>query len=330
MQATTTIRRIILWSGQSLARNKLLSVTTVIGIALILFFTSILDGANFLSSAGIDEISGKIDLTLEITDGTKIDDPIVQQLKSSLENIGLTVEATSKEQALERFKQISPPDLVQFLDTYGINPLPASLLVKAETLEQYQQVENIVSKADFHGIVNLDANENGFVQQKNRIEKIAQITTAVSRAVIAIQALFWIIAVIIIVNTLQIVISHHREEISIMQLVGAPHTIIMGPFVIEGVFYALLGVILGTVGFMAAVRVVQAGIHEYLPQTPLSPLFNVFSTHYWSRLPMVIGYDLLVFALIGVIASLIALIYRVNILPERWLRRMPLPVAGSD
>lgn len=320
MQATTTIRRIFLWSGQSLSRNKLLSFTTVIGIALILFFTSILEGANFLSSAGIDEISGKIDLTLEITDGTRIDDPAVLRLKSALENLGLVIETTSKEQALERFKQVSPPDLVEFLDTYGINPLPSSLLVRAGTLEEYQQVENVVGRAEFAGIVNLDANENGFVQQKERIEKIRQITSAVSRAVLAVQALFWIIAIIIIVNTLQIVISHHREEIGIMQLVGAPHAIIMGPFMLEGVIYALVGVILGTGMFAVAVEVVRAGILEYLPRTPLGPLFSVFSGHYREQFLMILGSDLLVFGAIGIVASLIALVYRVNLFPERWLR----------
>lgn len=329
MQATTTIRRIFLWSGQSLSRNKLLSLTTVVGIALILFFTSILDGANFLSSAGIDEISGKIDLTLEINEGTRIDDPTVQGLKSSLENLGLSVEATSKEQALEKFKQVSPPDLVEFLDNYGINPLPASLLVKAETLEQYQQVENVVSKSDFKGIVNLDANENGFLQQKERIEKISRITGAVSRGVFAVQALFWIIAVIIIVNTLQIVISHHREEINIMQLVGAPHAIIMGPFVLEGIIYALLGVVLGTGVFMTAVRILQSGVSEYLPQTPLTPLFNIFSEYYWGRLPMILLSNLVVFGMIGILASLIALVYRVHLWPERWLRKSHAPATAA-
>lgn len=321
MQATTTAKRILLWGGQSLARNKLLSLTTVVGIALILFFTSILEGANFLSSAGIEEISGKIDLTLEINEGTRIDDPAVRGLESALENIGLSVETTSKEQALEKFKQVSPPDLVEFLDTYGINPLPASLLVKAETLEQYQQIEGVVGKADFQGIVNLDANENGFVQQKERIEKISRITGAVSRTVFVVQALFWIIAIVIIVNTLQIVIAHHREEIGIMQLVGAPHAIIMGPFVLEGIIYALGGVILGTGVFMTVVKILQMGASEYLPQTPLSPLFNVFSDHYWDRLPLIFLSDLVVFAIIGILASLIALIYRVNLLPDQWLRR---------
>jgi cell division protein FtsX len=167
--------------------------------------------------------------------------------------------------------------------------------------------------------VNLDQNENGFLRQKERIGKIQQITEGISRGVVAVRTLFFIIAVLIIVNTLQIVIAHHREEIDIMQVVGAPHAIIMGPFIIEGVVYAVLGVLLGTGVYLFSLQMIQAKILVYLPQTALHPFFSVLVNHYSSEFFRILLSNILWFSLIGVVASLIALSYLVTFLPIQWV-----------
>ena len=51
-------------------------------------------------------------------------------------------------------------------------------------------------------------------------------------------------SVLITFNTIRLAIYTHREEVSIMRLVGASNTFIRGPFMLQGVMYGLISGVL--------------------------------------------------------------------------------------
>ena len=49
-----------------------------------------------------------------------------------------------------------------------------------------------------------------------------------------------VIAIMVAYNTVRLAIYNSKDEISVMQLVGASYAFIRGPFLVEGVMYGLL------------------------------------------------------------------------------------------
>ena len=70
-----------------------------------------------------------------------------------------------------------------------------------------------------------------------------------------------IAAVLLIATTIRLSAYARRKEIGIMRLVGASNRFIQTPFVLEGVFAALIGSLLASAAIVAGV---QFGVDDYL------------------------------------------------------------------
>jgi cell division transport system permease protein len=78
---------------------------------------------------------------------------------------------------------------------------------------------------------------------------------------IGIAALMLIAAVLLIATTIRLSAYARRRELGIMRLVGASNRFIQTPFILEGVFAALIGSALASVAIIA---MVQIGVGDYL------------------------------------------------------------------
>ena len=70
-----------------------------------------------------------------------------------------------------------------------------------------------------------------------------------------------IAAVLLIATTIRLSAYARRRELGIMRLVGASNSFIQTPFILEGVFAALIGSALASGAIVAGVRF---GVHDYL------------------------------------------------------------------
>lgn len=310
----TVFKRIFGYTWTNIARNKLLSLSTCIVVILIVFFINILSSINYLANYSIESINKKIDLTLELQESVSFDSPEITKLQAELTTIGVTVLQVSKEQALQDFKQILP-DLGNFLETYRQNPLPASLYVTTKSLEDYNKVSSIVGKEEYRKSINFDQNDNSFVSQQQRISKVVNIASTSQWFILLLQALFFLIAIIIIVNTIKIVVHDRREEINIMQLVGASKSFIALPFILEGVLYGIAGVIIGLLLYVIALNAVYFNVNLLLPGLYIQSFIESLWKYYNATIILIVSKQLLMFVLIGVCGSLLALspfLYKIN------------------
>lgn len=310
----TLLRRLLSSTWASMTRNKLLSLATVIVTVLIVFFLNILGSINYLANYSIDSINRKIDLTLELKDGVELDAQPVEQLKQELEQKGASVVKISKEQALEDFKMILP-DLGNFLETYRQNPLPASLYVTTPSLPSYEQITAVVEKPQYKQIINFDQNENSFLNQKTRITKIVDISEAAKRFVLVLQILFFLVAIIIILNTIQIIVYHRREEIRIMKLVGASKAYIASPFVLEGIIYGITGALIGLFLYLLFLNLMYFNIGQLLSGAYIKSFVTSLWQYYNQQIVVITLQQILTFTLLGIFSSLIALARFVNLIP---------------
>ncbi|MCX7522008.1 permease-like cell division protein FtsX [Microbacterium sp. STN6] len=99
------------------------------------------------------------------------------------------------------------------------------------------------------------------VDQRSYLEPIFQILNVASYTAIGIAALMLVAAAMLIATTIRLSAISRRRELGIMRLVGASNRFIRTPFILEGVFAALIGSILAGA---AVVGIVQFFVHNYL------------------------------------------------------------------
>ncbi|MBV8197944.1 MAG: hypothetical protein JO263_07400 [Candidatus Eremiobacteraeota bacterium] len=103
------------------------------------------------------------------------------------------------------------------------------------------------------------------------VQRLLQLGAVLRRVGIAVIAVFFAVAGIIIANTIRLTVFARRREIAIMQLVGATNTYIRLPFICEGLLAGLIGAAVA-VGLLAVARgTLWPRLLEALPWVQLTP-----------------------------------------------------------
>jgi cell division transport system permease protein len=87
---------------------------------------------------------------------------------------------------------------------------------------------------------------------------------------LAVAVVLLVVAVLIILTTIQLAIFTRRREIEVMRLVGASKTFIRVPFMAEGLVQGLVGALLA----IGVLRIFQPVFENSLPSSDQLPLFG--------------------------------------------------------
>ena len=160
-----------------------------------------------------------------------------------------SVTYVSKDEALRRAQ--GRPGLGQLANATESNPFPASLDVDVKRIEDVGAVAQSVRytpPVDPSDPTSYDA---------NAFSRIQTALTVVAIIGIAFLALLAFVAVSVTGNSIRAAIHARRDELTIMQLVGAPRWMVRGPLVIEG---ALTGAVAGALAGLATLGIALAAI----------------------------------------------------------------------
>jgi len=159
----------------------------------------------------------------------------VQKLQQKIQKHYLvdSVIFVSPEQALSEFEKDFGADLVAVLDE---NPLPPSIRVILKSGES-----RITVIQDFVGEIKTFDGVDDVVFQTEIIKLINEYSLIGIIVSISIGLTIFIIATLLIFNTIRLTIYARRTLIEIMKLVGATNFFIKGPFIMEGIFQGLFG-----------------------------------------------------------------------------------------
>ncbi|MDP3970296.1 MAG: permease-like cell division protein FtsX [bacterium] len=233
-----SIYRTTKFAAQTFYRNLWLSVITIFILILTLFTVSLVATMNLLADRAISAVEEKIDVDIYFADNTSEENIIAAQM--FLEDVPevKNVRYVSKDEALEKFKDSHADnvDIQNALEELDENPLPASLIVQANELSDYEVIMQQFNNSEF----DIFTEEKNFSDQQAVIDKLSAITTRVYQVGVAVSAVFIVISVVMMFNTIRLAIYAHREELAIMKLVGATNAFIRAPFILEGAFYAVL------------------------------------------------------------------------------------------
>ena len=147
---------------------------------------------------------------------------------------------------------------------------PAASFVKPEMLNEAFRVNLkdpsnadvlIESLSSLAGVQSVD-------DQRKYLDQIFSVLNAASYTAIGLAVLMLIAAVLLIATTIRLSAFSRRRELGIMRLVGASNRFIQTPFILEGVFAALIGSVLAGGAIVAIVHFFVRGyLQTVLPAT---------------------------------------------------------------
>jgi cell division transport system permease protein len=152
-----------------------------------------------------------------------------------------------------------------FQDQFAGNPVAD--YVTADQLNQTFWV-NLVDPAQSDVLVESLSGVSGVenvADQRKYLDQIFSVLNVASYTAIGIAVLMLVAAALLIATTIRLSAFSRRKEIGIMRLVGASNRFIQTPFILEGVFAALLGSVLAGGAIVALVHwFVQGFLAEQL------------------------------------------------------------------
>lgn len=240
-----TFKRIFKWGFINFFRNGVVSVATVLVMSLSIFMIGlVIIGSIFLNGV-ITSLEEKVDISVYFKAGSPEGE--ILSLQKDLEghtDVG-NVKYISQDEALRVFKERHANDdlVLQSLDVVEENPFSASLEIKAKDTGKYGEIAKFLEEQSAANLI--DVNPNGekkitYRQNQAAIEKLATILSTAKIVGFAVSLMLAVIAIMVAYNTVRLAIYNSKEEISVMQLVGASYAFIRGPFLVEGVMYGLI------------------------------------------------------------------------------------------
>ncbi|HAV93141.1 TPA: hypothetical protein DCW38_08195 [candidate division WOR-3 bacterium] len=235
-------------------KNKSMNLITVgiITISIFIFGLFIAGTANLLNVIKLAE--DRIEMIVYLNDN--LDENGIKLLDEQISTIlGVqNTEFVSKEQALENFKK-DMSENSPLLSAFESNPLPASIKVTVsmayKTPEYLKEISNKINL--FGGVEDIDYGSE-WIDDLDRLIKILFFIDIILGIIITLSSVF------VVFNTIRLTVYARKEQIDIMDLVGATETYIELPYIIEGVVHGLFGSVISTLILYSLFSFIQTRI----------------------------------------------------------------------
>lgn len=284
--------------GIGLRRNLTMTFAVVITVAISL---SLL-GIGLLSNAQVrvmkdywyDKIEVSVYLCGSLSDSPSCSGGVVTaeqrlEIQSDLEELPVveTVYYESQSEAFQRFQERFKDSAIS--QNVTANQLPESFRVKLKDPTQFAVVQSA-----FSGRPGVDVVQD----QRSILEKFFRLLNVLRDGALAIGLASVLTAALLISNTLRIAAFNRRRETNVMKLVGASSFSIQLPFILEGVFSAILGWGF-SVGLLSGLK--------YVIDDRIAPLLTFTNFFTWSDVWIASAYLLATGVVVSSFASILTL-----------------------
>jgi cell division transport system permease protein len=260
-----TFVRMCRYGINNFSRNTWLTIaaTAVMTITLLIIFMTLVARQVLVDT--VDQIKDKVDMSLYVKTDTTSDQ--AHDIQAKIEKLpGVkAVHYITPSQARTDFANQNKGD-VQTLEALNeaTNKLPGTFRVSVADINNPSQLDHFVKTDSLfkqHADPNRPPSFSG--ERRSAIETIANATTFAERAGLVASVIFIIISSMIVFNTIRMAIFNRKEEIQMMKLIGADHSFIRGPFVVEAMVYGFIAAILATILGMLTLYGIKDKLADY-------------------------------------------------------------------
>ena len=260
---------------------------------LIMFLTFFLATVFVLTAGGFQVVLRYFETRPQVTAFLKDETTLeqVDTIKARLAQTGKVKEAKyiSKEEALVIYREQNKNDPL-LLEMVTANILPASLEVATKDIAFLPEVAQILKS---------EPGVEEVVFQEDVVKALHNWTSTLRKIGIGLIGALGLVSLLIILVIIGMKITLRKEEIEILQLIGASPWYIRAPFIFEGMFYGVIGAILAWgIGYLLLLYATPFLV-KFLSGIPILPVPIFFML-------TVLGIEILAGIVIGSLGSLLA------------------------
>lgn len=297
-----SLKRVFVAGLHSFIRNAWLSVAATVVMTITLFCVLLTFFASYTLNNTVETFTEKIDVSIFFkSEATKeqIDD-LSSDLRANQSLQVREITYISKEDARKSFEKENEGDIktlqaiAQTKDAF-----PASIRVKTVDPSNLEQVVEEARQARYASIVEKDSYKDD--AKRTAVERLGNIAQFLRTAGLVASIVFGIISILVIFNTIRMTIFNRKDEIEIMQLIGASKWYIRGPFLVEASVYGIIAAVFSSALFYGMVIAQAPKLGSYVEE--ISPTVNQFRE--WTLLVVLISIAAGIF--IGAFSSYLAI-----------------------
>lgn len=253
----------------------------------ISFFTFLLYG----SSKTISYFESRPQVTAFFRNEAKQVD--IDNLKNELNatNKVASTKFVSKEDALKIYREQNKNDPL-LLELVTADILPASLEISTVKIENLSDMHNILKDSPLVSEV---------VFQKDVVSVLTSWTNALRGIGLGLIIVLSLVSIFIMVIIIGVKISQKKEDIGIMRLIGAGGWYIRWPFIFEGIFYGVVGAMLGWLISVIVLWYEAPSLSTFLNGMSIFPVSLIFIFG-------LLGVEILVAVILGTLSSFLAVL----------------------
>lgn len=247
----------------SMKRTPYQSASAILIMVITFFVMTIFLFMGLLTQGALLYFESKPQISVFYPNEMDVDQ--ILTIKQELERTGKTKEVTyiSSKEAVEIFKARNEgEDIAADTDFINENVLPPSLEIKARSLSDLKQLKEIVEKTENAKVVFLE----------DVVEQLGNWLNGIRTTGLIILSLLALESVLVIWTIIGLRITQRKEEIEILELLGASQGFIKKPFLIEGMIYGFLGALIGTAAMLGVLQINKANLLSFFAGEAIEPL----------------------------------------------------------
>lgn len=259
----------------------------------IMFLTFFLASLTVLAAGGSQMLLRYFETRPQVTaffkDEVKQDE--IEALRQKLDQTGRvsSTKFVSKEEALAIYREQNKNDPL-LLEMVTANILPASLEVSTTDISFLGEIAQMLR--DEPAVEEVIFQEDVVSSLKNWTDTLREIG-------LVLIAFLVFISVLIVLIIVSMKVALRKEEVEILRLIGATNWYIRAPFIFEGIFYGLIGALLGWGAAFLLLLYATPFLLKFLAGIPILPVPIVFML-------AILGIELLAGIFIGSFGSFLA------------------------
>lgn len=250
--------RIVRYGVSSFTRNIWLSIaaTLVMTVTLVILMVTVF--ASLILNSTAETMREKIDITIFFQPGTEqttlAEMAELMSHDSNVKSVAIADSFTEYQNFLDENRDnadllaaLEDPSMYELM----LSTMQATMRIKVADPNDLSSIRNLVDSSPLFQAYLDEEKDPTYDVNQAEIDTINSWATIAKNGGLILGAVFLVISVLVIFNTIRMAIFSRREEIYMMKLVGADGGFIRGPFLIEAEICGIIsGVLAATIAYV--------------------------------------------------------------------------------